>query len=66
MPHVLSTGGWDEMRWKRWTDLEPGDPNWAIHVVDTSDLSAGEVAAAVIDWCRRVRSGDAPVMRVPA
>jgi hypothetical protein len=23
MPHVLSTGGWEAMRWERWTGIDP-------------------------------------------
>jgi energy-coupling factor transporter ATP-binding protein EcfA2 len=62
MPHVLSNGGWEAMDWERCTRLERG---WGTHVVDTSSRSTDEVAAAVVDWCRRALTGRAPVMRVP-
>jgi len=34
-PEVLQTGGWEQMRWDRWSRL--GDKGgWAMHVLDTS------------------------------
>jgi ABC-type sulfate/molybdate transport systems ATPase subunit len=39
MPHVLSTGGWEAMRWDRLANLDPSSGGWAVHVVDTSERS---------------------------
>jgi hypothetical protein len=59
MPHVLTTGGWDEMRWDRLTRPTFG---WSIHRIDTSVMSRQAVAEAVLDWCRRVLAGDEPTL----
>ncbi|MGZ6569738.1 MAG: hypothetical protein ACXVHJ_01535 [Solirubrobacteraceae bacterium] len=66
MPHVLTTNGWEAMRWERLTGLDPSDGGWAVHVVDTSELSSDQVAQQVLSWCRRALSGQAPVMRAGA
>jgi hypothetical protein len=60
MPHVLSIGGWDAMRWER---LAPASPGWGMHVVDTSRLSPEQVADEILAWVRRALAGHAPVMR---
>jgi hypothetical protein len=39
-----------EMHWSRWRDWRPGDPRWRICVIDTSDLSAEEVADKLLEW----------------
>jgi hypothetical protein len=61
MTHVVSDGGWDQMRWDRLGDLAA---DWQIESIDTSSLSAEDVAASVLDWCRRAISGDAPTLHV--
>jgi energy-coupling factor transporter ATP-binding protein EcfA2 len=63
MQHVLTTGGWEAMRWERLGTLDPADGGWAVHVVDTSTLTADEAAEEVLAWCRRALRGQAPVMR---
>jgi hypothetical protein len=62
MPHVLSTNGWGAMRWERWTGIDPTNGNWGMEVLDTSELSPGQVAAEIVTWCRRALCGDAPVL----
>jgi hypothetical protein len=59
MPHVLTTGGWDQMRWDRLTSVRP---RWATHRIDTTAMPPAAVAEAVLEWCRRVLAGDAPVI----
>ncbi len=61
MPHVLSTGGWEAMRWDRWLGVDPRDSAWAMEVLDTSALSADEIAAEILAWCGRALNGKAPV-----
>jgi hypothetical protein len=39
MPHVLSTNGWEAMRWERLETLDPSNGGWAVDVIDTSELS---------------------------
>jgi hypothetical protein len=61
MTHVLSTGGWDEMRWDRLTSLRS---SWRTHLIDTSLLTRTAVAEAVLAWCRSVLAGQAPILRI--
>ncbi len=51
MPHVLSTGGWEEMRWDRLTNVSS---NWQTRVIDTSEMTRPAVAEAVLAWCQSV------------
>jgi RNase adaptor protein for sRNA GlmZ degradation len=57
---VLRDSGWDAMRWERVAERDR--PDWAMHVLDTSGLTADRVATEVADWCRRALAGQAPVM----
>ncbi len=63
MPHVLSAGGWDEMRWDRLTSLKS---SWRTHLIDTSAMTRPAVAEAVLAWCQSVLAGQAPILRLPA
>lgn len=65
MPHVLSTNGWDAMRWERLSPLDSQSGTWGVHVLDTSALTTDEVAAEILPWCRRALRGRAPQIRVP-
>jgi hypothetical protein len=65
MPHVLSSGGWEQMRWERWTRPGAVQDGWGMEIIETSALSPADVAAAVTAWCRRALEGDAPVMHLP-
>lgn len=64
MSHVLTTNGWDAMRWERLGRLDPHAGTWAVHVLDTSALTSDEVAGQVLTWCRRALRGQAPQIRV--
>jgi broad-specificity NMP kinase len=64
MSHVLSTTGWDAMRWERLRPLRPGDGGWDMHVLDTSDRATDEVADEILTWCRRALRGQAPQIRL--
>ncbi len=59
MTHVVSHAGWEEMRWER---LEQLAPDWCMHTIDTTHMTRGGVAEAVLDWCRRALAGDAPTL----
>jgi hypothetical protein len=61
MTHVVSDGGWEEMRWER---LERLAAAWRIHTVDTTHMTGRAVGEAVLDWCRRALAGDAPALSV--
>jgi hypothetical protein len=61
MTHVVSDAGWEEMRWERLQQLAP---DWRMHTIDTTHMTIGGVADAVLDWCRRALAGDAPALRV--
>jgi hypothetical protein len=65
MPEVLTTNGWGEMRWERWTDDQCSMGTWAMYVIDTSNLNARHVAAEVLGWCRRALVGQAPTIGGP-
>jgi hypothetical protein len=56
MPHVLTTDGWDEMRWSRLITLP-----WQITVIDGSALTIAETGSAALQWIRDALSGRAPV-----
>ena len=47
MPHVLTTGGWDGMRWSRLATLP-----WQITVIDGSAMSVAEAGSAALQWVR--------------
>jgi hypothetical protein len=61
MTHVLSTDGWDEMRWDRLAGLAPG---WTSVRVDTTALTRQGVADAVLEWCHLALEGKAPTIRI--
>jgi hypothetical protein len=58
---VLQTDGWEQMRWERLSRLDETG-RWAIHVLDTSSLTAAAVATELLAWCRRALAGQAPAM----
>jgi hypothetical protein len=61
MTHVLSTGGWSEMRWSRLTDMEADE--WRISIIDGSDLTRAEANQAALQWVTDAIAGRAPVFR---
>jgi hypothetical protein len=66
MPEVLSTKGWEAMRWQRWTRIEPASGGSGMFVLDTSELAADDVAAEIVSWADRALRGLAPVMHAHA
>jgi hypothetical protein len=58
MPHVLSTGGWQEMQWSRLSTLP-----WRITVIDGSSMTVAEAGRAALQWIRDAINGRAPVFR---
>lgn len=63
MPHVLSAGGWEAMRWERLSGLDPASGAWGMHVLDTSAHTTDTVADLLLAWCRRALRGQAPQIR---
>jgi hypothetical protein len=57
MPEVLTTNGWEEMRWERWIGDEGRVGTWTIEVIDTSNLVVEQVATQILGWCRRALAG---------
>jgi hypothetical protein len=51
MPHVLTHGGWPEMRWDRRSRAR-----WHVEVIDTTPLSLPEAAERVLAWAERALS----------
>jgi hypothetical protein len=62
-PEVLQTDGWDQMRWERLRRIDETG-SWTMHVLDTSGLTAADVATELLDWCRRALAGQVPSMHV--
>jgi energy-coupling factor transporter ATP-binding protein EcfA2 len=62
MPQVLSTNGWEAMRWERWSDTDPASGAWGMEVIDTSEMPPDQVALEVVAWCRRALCGEAPLL----
>lgn len=62
MPEVITTNGWDQMRWDR---LRHVSDTWHVTTIDTSDLSRRHVAEAVLAWARGSVAGDIPAIHVP-
>jgi len=59
MRHVLSAGGWAEMRCDRLTNLTS---SWRMHRIDTTLMTREAGSEAVLNWWRRVLTGNAPVL----
>ena len=57
LPHVLSTNGWEAMRWDRWSSIAPIAGNWGMGALDTSELTLVQVADEVLTWSPRAGSG---------
>jgi hypothetical protein len=66
VPEVLTTRGWDRMRWERWIDRRAGDPGWNVTTIDTSPLDLDEVAAEVLAWARASLRGETQPLTVSA
>jgi hypothetical protein len=66
LPEVLTTDGWEEMRWERWTDRRADDPGWNVTEIDTSPLSLDQVAAAALAWARAALCGETAPLAVSA
>jgi hypothetical protein len=62
-PEVPQTDGWEQMRWERLRRLDEAG-GWAMHVLDTSSLTAAAVATELLAWCHRALTGQAPSMHV--
>ncbi len=63
MPHVLSVGGWQEMRWSRMTGI-PTD-EWHVSVIDGSNMAREEANQAVLQWVTDAIEGRVPAFRRP-
>ncbi|HSJ28672.1 MAG TPA: hypothetical protein VLB67_10700 [Acidimicrobiia bacterium] len=63
VPEALTTDAWEEMEWRRWTELSRSDPRWRMTVIDTSRQTPEESSAAAIDWVRAALAGDAPIFQ---
>lgn len=61
MTHVVSGGGWEEMRRER---LERLAPNWGMQTIDTTHMTTREAGDAALGWRRRALAHDAPTLRV--
>ena len=48
-PDVITSDGWDQMRWDRWGSQER-QPPWTTHIVDTTNRLPVDVAQTVLEW----------------
>lgn len=62
MPEVLTSNGWEEMRWERWGAAWRGAERWNVATIDTSERSVAEVAAAVLAWAESSLRGETPTL----
>jgi hypothetical protein len=46
MTHVVSDGGWEQMRWDR---LTASALDWRMSIIDTSELTKDQVADSVLN-----------------
>lgn len=60
MPEVLTTNGWEQMRWERWREWQRGHPRWRLEVIDTSSRTIDQVAALALAWARDSLRGATP------
>ncbi|WP_194420895.1 hypothetical protein [Microbacterium abyssi] len=49
-PEVIRVDSSVPMRWDRWAELQAGDARWPVTIIDTDDLSPGEVVGRVQVW----------------
>jgi hypothetical protein len=63
MLEVVTTNGWDQMRWDRIPALVA---QWHVHIIDTTDRSREQVADAALAWTRSATAGHEPTIHVPA
>jgi hypothetical protein len=40
----------DAMRWERWTNWQRGDPRWRVHVLDSTNLTIGQILDRIVAW----------------
>lgn len=57
--HVLTDGGWDRMRWDRWTGWRAGDPRWNVERIDTTGRPLHESVGHLLKCVRQARSAPA-------
>lgn len=62
-PEVLTTGGWEEMRWDRLAGRRRGDSDWNVATIETSKRSIEQVAAAALAWVEAALHGETPALR---
>ena len=63
MLHVVTDGGWEQMRWDRVRRVRTGDPHWQIPIIDTSGLSKDEVGDRASRWADKALARRQPVFR---
>jgi hypothetical protein len=61
MLEVVTTNGWDQMRWDRIPALAS---DWHVHTIDTTDRSPEQVAATALAWIRSAIAGAEPTIHI--
>lgn len=54
-PDVITSDGWSEMVWSRWSGWERGDPRWQTHAIDTTEMTIEAVADEIQAWIEKSR-----------
>ncbi|MFO1500269.1 MAG: hypothetical protein U1G07_18090 [Verrucomicrobiota bacterium] len=62
-PEVITQNAWPQMRWDRWVGIAADQPPWGAHLIDTSNLSARQVAHLVAQWLRQQIPARMPAAR---
>jgi hypothetical protein len=55
-PEVITSGGWEKMRWTRWSAWTSSDHRWSVTVVDTTARTVEQSSTDIRQWIAHGRS----------
>ncbi len=55
-PDALTADGWERMLWARWCTWLPGDPRWAVTIIETTGQPVGQTALTIQHWIAQARA----------
>jgi hypothetical protein len=55
-PEVIIDGGWENMRWERWSGWTPGDSRWNTIVIANTDRQIDHTVGEVKGWIDNARA----------
>jgi len=59
-PEVITKGGYDLMKWERWSHWQEGDIRWRQPVIDTTGRKLTEINADLIRWIHHETASEYP------